>query len=140
MTKLYKVVDDKLDNVRKTLEHLEKASKDPKTKQEDIAKNSEKIKNIKKNLKYYHRIKAHLKLAEEIGEIASIKGYVILLPKLPHKKALELCDLFYKANNRLLKNFSSEVDNNEPLFSDQLIFPPLPNKTNLLAGLTTTLM
>ena len=56
-----------------------------------------------------------IKLSEEIGEIAIIKGYVILFPKLPYKKALELCDLLYKANNGLLKHFNSEIntDKNE---------------------------
>ena len=63
-----------------------------------------------KTKKYYDRISRHINIAEEIGEIASIKGYVILLPKLPHKKALELCDLFYKAQNRLLKHFSVDVE------------------------------
>ena len=69
-----------------------------------------------------------IKLAEEIGEIAIIKGYVILFPKLPYKKALELCDLLYKANNGLLKHFNSEIntDKNETLFNDELIYPPLP--------------
>ena len=43
-----------------------------------------------KTKKYYYRILSHIKTAEEIGEIASIKGYAILLPKMPHKKALEL--------------------------------------------------
>ena len=140
MTKLYKIVDDKIDGTIRSLDLLDKSLKDPKIKIEEKDKIAEKIKKLKKNQKYYYRIRSHIKLAEEIGEIASIKGYVILLPKLTHKKALELCELLYKANNRLLKHFTSEIDNNETLFNDQLLFPPLPNKTNLLAGLTTTLM
>ena len=140
MTKLYKIVDDKIDGTIKSLDLLDKSLKDPKIKAEEKDKLAEKIKKLKKNQKYYYRIRSHIKLAEEIGEIASIKGYVILLPKLSHKKALELCELLYKANNRLLKHFTSEIDNNETLFNDHLLFPPLPNKTNLLAGLTTTLM
>ena len=63
------------------------------------------------------------------------------MPKLPHKKALELCDLIYKAQNRLLKHFSADIEGNnkETLFNDDIIYPPLPNKNKLLAGLTTTL-
>ena len=142
MTKLYKVVDEKLENIRKNLNQLEVSIKDEKIKEDKKVPMREKIKNFKKNQKYYQRIKAHIKLAEEIGEIASIKGYVILLPKLPHKKALELCELFYKAKNGLLKHFSSDVDNKSEsgtLFNDLLIYPPLPKQNNLLAGITTTL-
>ena len=141
MTKLYRIVDEKLEKVRKNIDISEKAVKDPNTKEEDKNKINEQIKAWKKNQKYYDRIKAHIKTAEEIGEIATIKGYVILLPKLPHKKAKELCELLYKSYNRLLEHFKSEIgnDKNETLFNDQIIYPPLPKQNNLLAGLTTTL-
>ena len=45
MTKLYRIIDDRLEKTRKNLEILEKAHKDPKTKEEDK-------KRIQKYLKY----------------------------------------------------------------------------------------
>ena len=141
MTRLNKKVQEKVEQINKSIETLNKENKDSKTTKEKKEENSKKLNQLLKTKKYYDRISSHINLAEEIGEIASIKGYVILLPKLPHKQALELCDLFYKAQNRLLKHFSvdEEGKSSETLFNDDLIYPPLPSKNKLLAGLTTTL-
>ena len=141
MTKLNRKVQEKIDIINKSIDAINKENKDPKTTKEKKEENSKKLKIFLKTKKYYDRISSHIVTAEQIGEIASIKGYVILLPKLPHKKALELCDLFYKAQNRLLKHFSVDVEGkiNETLFNDDLIYPPLPSQSKLFAGLTTTL-
>ena len=56
MTKLYRIIDDKLEKTRKNLEIFEKAYKDPKTKEEDKQKNLESFKIFKKNQKYYQKI------------------------------------------------------------------------------------
>ena len=141
MTKLNGKVQEKLDIINKAIECLNKENKDQKTTKEKKEENTKKINLLLRTKKYYDRITSHILTAEEIGEIASIKGYVILLPKLPHKKALELCDLFYKAQNRLLKHFSVDIDGkvDETLFNDDIIYPPLPSQNKLFAGLTTTL-
>ena len=141
MTRLNKKVQEKVDQLNKLIDGINKENKDPKTTKEKKEENTKKLDSLLKAKKYYDRISNHINVAEEIGEIASIKGYVILLPKLPHKKALELCDLFYKAQNRLLKHFSVDPNGkiSETLFNDDLIYPPLPNKNKLLAGLTPTL-
>ena len=141
MTKLNKKVQEKVDQLNKSIETLNKEIKDPKTTKEKKEEDTKKLNSLLKTKKYYDRISRHINIAEEIGEIASIKGYVILLPKLPHKKALELCDLFYKAQNRLLKHFSVDVEgkSTETFFNDDMIYPPLPSKGKLFAGLTTTL-
>ena len=141
MTKLNRKVHEKVDLLNKSIDTLNKEIKDPKTTKEKKEEDTKKLDVLLKTKKYYDRISSHINTAEEIGEIASIKGYVILLPKLPHKKALELCDLLYKAQNRLLKHFSVDLENktSETFFNDDIIYPPLPNQGKLLAGLTTTL-
>ncbi len=141
MTKLVKKHQEKLDQLISSIEALNKELKNEKITKEQKDKNKETLDKLLKTKKYYYRILSHIKTAEEIGEIASIKGYAILLPKMPHKKALELCDLIYKAQNRLLKHFSIDIDENnkETLFNDEMIYPPLPTKNKLFAGLTTTL-
>ena len=141
MNKLNRKVQEKMDQLNKTIDNINKENKDTKTTKEKKEENNKQLDSLLKTKKYYDRISTHINTAEEIGEIASIKGYAIILPKLPHKKALELCDLIYKAQNRLLKHFSADIEGNnkETLFNDDIIYPPLPNKNKLLAGLTTTL-
>ena len=141
MTKLIKKVQEKVDQLNKVIDNITKENNDSKTAKEKKEENKKKLVDLLKQKKYLDRISSHINTAQEIGEIASIKGYVIVLPKFTKQKALELCDLFYKAKNRLLKHFSVDFDgkSNETLFNNDLIYPPLPNKNKLLAGLTPTL-
>ena len=51
MTKLYRIINEKLENVRKYIDNLYKTINEPKTKEGDKIKNTETIKNLKKKSK-----------------------------------------------------------------------------------------
>lgn len=88
---------------------------------------------------YHNRIKEHIKLAEAIGETASVRGYVCMEPPMSKQKAEEFAKILHKAYNHLLPHFKSNVDEKINLFPDELIYPKMPDKDVLLPGCTTIL-
>lgn len=136
MFALNKIVDERISNVKKAIDEANKLlSKDKKNEE-----NKAKLAQLKKNEKYLTRIKTHISLATEIGEIASIRGYCVLSPPFPISKAKELADLIAKSSCKYLPHIPSSLDKeSKPLFNDDLIYPSMTLKNNLEPGCMNTL-
>ena len=139
MTLMNKIVDERITNNKKALDEANKSLKDKKneSKIDDI---KSRITILQRNDKYLTRIKSHIKLATEIGEIASIRGFAVLSPSLSLPLAKELAELIHKANNKLLPHIPISPD--EPstyLFNDDIIYPKMPDQAQLEPGCTNTL-
>jgi len=159
---LDKIIDERLANIKKAIEEGNKFFNSKKEKEESSLLNSqinsnsniltspsplssgldsikERINKLKIQEAYQYRIKAHIKLAEIIGETASIRGYVCLEPFLPKENAEELAEILQKAYNHLLPHFKANVEEKINLFPDELIYPKMPDKDLLLPGCTNIL-
>jgi len=155
---LEKIVDERITNIKKAIEEGNKFFNSKKEKEETSGNNStnnsnvsssplssgldsikERIFKLKQQEAYQNRIKAHIKLAELIGETASIRGYVCIEPYLSKEKAEELAEILQKAYNHLLPHFKANVEEKINLFPDELIYPKMPDKDLLLPGCTNIL-
>ena len=139
MTLMNKIVDERISNNKKALDEANKSLKDKKneSKIDDI---KSRIVLLQRNEKYLTRIKSHIKLATEIGEIASIRGFAVLSPSLSLPHAKELAELIHKANNKLLPHIPISPDQPSTyLFNDDIIYPKMPEQAQLEPGCTNTL-
>ena len=64
MTKLNKKVQEKVDQLNKSIETLNKEIKDPKTTKEKKEEDTKKLNSLLKTKKYYDRISRHINIAE----------------------------------------------------------------------------
>jgi len=138
-TLMLKIIEERISNIKRALEEANKKLSDSKTSKNDIQSIEERKKKLQISLEYNIRIKKHIQLSEEIGEISTIRGYAILKPKYSHLKARKFCDYIYKAYNKELPHFKCELDKDIPLFNDEIIYPNFPNKDTLLPGCTNIL-
>ena len=127
MSEIEKIINDKINETQKQIIESLKTSSSPDTTTSSMYKNE---------LHYFEHIKSIIKTAENIGEIASIRGYAVLQPSLTRQDAQSLSELIHKAINKQLPHFSSSIINANapPLFNDDLIYPAMPTSSKLRPG------
>jgi hypothetical protein len=128
---------------KKVDENDEQKKTELETKKEAEVINIDEVKErlfkLKQQEAYQLRIHNHIKTAELIGETACNRGYVTLEPALPKAQAEELAELIHKSYIRILPHFKANIDETVPLFTDDLIYPKMPEKEQLLPGCTNIL-
>lgn len=145
-------VENNILNISTTEEKIKepKPSKQPKEpkKEERIFTEEEILEKLNLNkLKedYLTRITEHIKIAEKIGEAASLRGFCIIECRLTKEEAESFTNLFYKSFYRLLPDIPNENCINYPinteqlkenLIDDNLLFPKFADKDLLLPGCT----
>ncbi len=152
MSLFEKIADERITNIKKAIEEGTKMLNNLQNNQASSTSSTPEFtsRNLEESLKerlhklriqeaYQNRIKAHIKLAEQIGETAATRGFVSLEPALPKILAEELSEVIHKAFNHLLPHFKANIEESVTLFSDEMIYPKMPEKDLLLAGCTNTL-
>jgi hypothetical protein len=146
MNLLEKIADERISNLRKAIDEGTKmlnvkteGATNSKLTAENLESIRERVIKLKQQEAYQCRIKAHIKTAELIGETACTRGFVCLEPAMTQSLAEELAEVVHKAYNRLLPHFKANIDEHVNLFSDDLIYPKMPEKDTLLPGCTNTL-
>jgi hypothetical protein len=145
MSLLEKIAEERVGNLRKAIEEGNKfissktSGEKPSEGNINIELIKERIMKLKQQEAYQLRIQSHIKTAELIGETACTRGFVCLEPSLSKRMAEELAEIIHKSYNRILPHFKANIEETICLFNDELVYPKMPEKEQLLPGCTNTL-
>jgi hypothetical protein len=145
MSLLEKIAEERINNLHKAIEEGTKfvnsksSGEKPTEGNINIELIKERIMRLRQQEAYQVRIQSHIKTAELIGETACTRGFVCLEPSLNKKMAEELAEIIHKSYNRILPHFKANIDESICLFNDELVYPKMPDKEQLLPGCTNTL-
>jgi hypothetical protein len=147
------LVENVENNILNIATSTEEKNKEPEQKQEEKVQKLteeeilEKLNINKLKEDYLNRIIEHIKIAEKIGESASVRGFSLIECRLNKEEAESFTNLIYKSFYRLLPDIPNEnsiqyynsieqpkeVQN---LIDDNLLFPKFADKDLLLPGCT----
>ena len=130
-----------MDKVNKNLIYLySKLQEELIKKQKDNKINNEKIINeLKLDIIYMKRIQHHIKVAEDLGDIACLRGNSVLTGNFNFEQVLYLSKLIHECLNYQIKSPNLSLTNDMPLFNYDDIFLPLPKPEELIEGYTNVI-
>ena len=135
--KTTKLIENTMKYLEEQLNDLEKLDKIKSSGNPNI--DIEKYKNTIINIFHGKRLIHHLLLAEQIGDIACIRGFSIIGPSFTIQQAKYFSKLVHLCLNYQIKSPPKNPKDNTPFYSYSDIFPPLPKLEELIEGYTNVL-